>query len=401
MNHRVLIAGLALLTFAATATQTAQALCPGCDAPSTTLTEQVELSAHLLLGKYKTGSKPTAETAGTSTFEIISVAKSRGDLFEAGQSIELPQYIAGKSDGLYILMGPDDKLIDWHIPAEASEDSWQYVSNLPPSTTNPQEQTKRLAYFLKYLEHPEVTVANDAYAEFAIAPYDVITPLKDQLPREKLREWVVDPETPVTRLGLYGILLGQCGNEEDEQAMKETILHPQSEFRLGIEGVMWGYMILGGEDALQVLEDAKLKARTYVNKDGEEVKLPFSETYAVMQALRFMWSHEPDRIPKERLKQSMRILLDRPELADLVIADLARWKDWGVQDRLMAMYDDEEFNIPSVKRAIIRYMYYCSEDLPEEAETPPDYAVTAAKHLATLEQKDPKTYRSAKRFLVR
>ncbi len=33
----------------------------------------------------------------------------------------------------------------------------------------------------------------------------------------------------------------------------------------------------------------------------------------------------------------MRMLLDRPELADLVIADLARWEDWSVQDKLMAM----------------------------------------------------------------
>lgn len=401
MTFRVLLPLLALLTFAPPSPSTACALCPGCDAPSTTLTEQVELSAHLLLAKYRSGTQPTAETAGTSEFEIVAVAKSRGDLFEVGQTIELPQYIAGKADGLYILMGPDDKLIDWHIPAEATEDSWNYVANLPPSATEPAEQTKRLAYFLQYLEHPEVTVANDAYAEFAIAPYDVITPLKDQLPRKKLRQWVTDPETPVTRLGLYGILLGQCGTEDDEEAMKQTILHPESEFRLGIEGVMWGYMILGGEEALQVLEDAKMKSRTYVNKEGEEVKLPFSETYAVMQALRFMWSHEPDRIPKERLKQSMRILLDRPELADLVIADLARWKDWSVQDRLMTMYDDEDFNIPSVKRAIIRYMYYCSRDVPEEAETKPDHAVSAEQHLAVLEQKDPKTYRNAKRFLIR
>ncbi len=120
-----------------------------------------------------------------------------------------------------------------------------------------------------------------------------------------------------------------------------------------------------------------------------------------MQTLRFMWTYEPDRIPKDRLKESMRILLDRPELADLVIADLARWKDWGVQERLMAMYDEEEFDIPSIKRAIIRYMYYCSEDKEKEASVVPEYAVAAAEHLKVLEEKDPKTVRNAKRFLIR
>ena len=51
-----------------------------------------------------------------------------------------------------------------------------------------------------------------------------------------------------------------------------------------------------------------------------------------------MWTYEPDIIPKGRLKESLRLLLDRPELADLVIADLSRWKDWKIMDRLMTIY---------------------------------------------------------------
>jgi hypothetical protein len=164
---------------------------------------------------------------------------------------------------------------------------------------------------------------------------------------------------------------------------------------------MSGYLLITGEEGLSVLEDSKMNSRTYVNKDGEEVKLPFSETYATMQTLRFMWTYEPDRIPKQRLKESMRNLLTRPELADLVIADLARWKDWGVQDQLMAMYDKEEFDIPSIKRAIVRYYYYCSQDKEEGAEAMPEYALAATEHLKLLEEKDPKTVRNAKRFLIR
>ena len=131
---------------------------------------------------------------------------------------------------------------------------------------------------------------------------------------------------------------------------------------------MSGYLIITGEEGLKVLEDEKMKKKTFVDKDGEEQKLPFSEVYATMQTLRFLWTYEPDRIPKSRLKQSMRTLLDRPELADLVIADLARWKDWEVQEQLMAMYDEEDFDIPSIKRAIVRYMFYCSKDTIEPAE---------------------------------
>ncbi|MEQ9411519.1 MAG: hypothetical protein RIK87_27645 [Fuerstiella sp.] len=386
---------------AALLADSASAWCPFCDAPSLTLSEQVDQSGHLLLGQWIGGEKPTNETAGTAKFRILEVAKTKGGAFRVGEEIELPQYIAGKEDGLYILMGPETRLIDWHVPSEATKASWKYISELPPPVTEQKEQIERLAYFLDFLQHPELTVANDAYAEFAAAPYEVITPLSDRMPREELRQWVMDPDTPVTRIGLYGLLLGLCGNQEDAEAMKHKILNPDSDFRLGIEGVMSGYLLITGEDGLKVLEDSKMNSKTYINKDGEEVKLPFSETYATMQTLRFMWTYEPDRIPKERLKESMRHLLSRPELADLVIADLARWKDWGVQEQLMDMYENEEFDIPSIKRAIVRYLYYCSEDKEEGAEVVPEYAVAAAERLKVLEEKDPKTVRNAKRFLIR
>lgn len=425
MRHPAFV--LTLLAVLATANSVHANLCPFCDAPSQTMAELVDQSEHLLLGKWIAGEKPTNESAGSAVFRIVAVAKSKSDVFKVDEELQLPQYIAGDPEVSYILMGPGIKLIDWHVPNEATESSWQYVSNLPPLVTEQKQQIERLAYFLDFLQHPELTVSNDAYAEFASAPYEVITPLRDKMPRDNLRKWVTDPDTPVTRMGLYGLLLGLCGKEEDADAMKQKILNPDSDFRLGIEGVMSGYLLITGEEGLEVLEKNKMQSKTYTDKDGKEVKLPFSEVYATMQTLRFMWTYEPDRIPKERLKKSMRTLLGRPELADLVIADLARWKDWDVQDELMAMYDDEEFDIPSIKRAIVRYFYYCSKDRPDDetdveaageegSETKgeadavvetkqdvdiPAYAVEAAKNLALLEEKDPKTVKNAKRFLIR
>lgn len=58
----------------------------------------------------------------------------------------------------------------------------------------------------------------------------------------------------------------------------------------------------------------------------------------------------------------MHLLLERKEMADLVITDLARWKDWSIQDRLMTMYSDENYDIPAIRRAIVRYLYYCSQE---------------------------------------
>jgi hypothetical protein len=380
-------------------------LCPFCDAPTLVMAEQIQMCDHMLLGKWVGGEKSTELRGGSSKFELIDIGFSKGDRFKKGQVIEMPQYIAGSKTATYSLMGPEERLEDWHSPMEVTEEGWRYLSKMPVPVTDPKMQAERLKYFIPYFEHPDQSVSNDAFAEFAAAPYDVISQLKDQLPREKILKWLADPKTAVTRIGFYGLMAGLCGQPEDAALLEKKIVVLDADFRLGIEGVMAGYLLITGEQGLKVLEDAKMRTRLAMNSEGKEVPLPFSETYAVMQALRFMWTYEPDRLPKERLKQSMQILLDRPELADLVITDLARWKDWSVQDRLMAMYDDEKFSIPPIRRAIVRYLYYCSQEKGEpagdEVAALTESARKAQENLKILEEKDPKTVGDAKRYLIR
>jgi hypothetical protein len=259
-----------------------------------------------------------------------------------------------------------------------------------PSPESP--VAKRLEYFAKYLEYPDSTIATDAFSEFANAQYkDVVAVAKD-LPHEKLRKWIADPETAQTRLGLYGMMLGLCGDEDDAKLLEKKMLDANGDFRLGIDGVMYGYLLITGDKGLAVIDREKIEKKK---------KVPFSETFAAMTALRNMWTYGNGRIEPERLRQSMRLLLDRPELADLVIPDLARWKDWTVQDRLMEMYDSEEFNIPAVKRAIVRYLLVCSRDVstgPDGTVNP--YAADAKQLLEGLRKKDPKTVSEAERFFV-
>jgi hypothetical protein len=159
--------------------------------------------------------------------------------------------------------------------------------------------------------------------------------------------------------------------------------------RLGIDGIMAGYLLLTGEKGLAVIDETKL-----VNRDAE-----FAETFAAMHALTFMWDHGNGRIGPERLRHSMRLLLDRPELADLVILSLTRWRDWSIRQRLRAMYDSEEFDIPSHKRAIVRYMLACTKDVAEvEGEAVPQHVLDGRKYLNELRAKDPKIVAEAERF---
>lgn len=209
-------------------------------------------------------------------------------------------------------MGPEERFEDWHMPSEVSAEGRTYLANIPPLAIDPREHSKRLLYFLKYFEHADQMISNDAFAEFAAAPYDVVVPLKDILPRDQILTWLQVPHTPVARVGFYGLLVGICGKPEDVAILEKKILILDADFRPGIDGIMDGYLMITGEKGLQSLEDAKTRTKVAMNTEGREVVLPFSESYAVMPALWSLWTYEPDRSTNERLKQSMRIFLDRP-----------------------------------------------------------------------------------------
>lgn len=357
--------------------------CPFCSAPSLTMTEQLAQANASLLVKWAGGQPAKDQDGGFTEYEIVEVVNQpTGSKLAKGNKVKLVRYRAAKAGDLYMLLGTTaGAVIDWGSPIEVTEESFTYIKNAP----SPELPTKaRLQYFLKYLEHPNPMVSTDAYGEFANAPYADITPIADQFPRQKLREWLADPQVSPSRHGLYGLMLGLSGKEEDVAVLEQKIFEPTNEFRLGIDGIMGGYLLLTGEKGLTQIEDKKFKDK----------KVAFSETYSAMQALRFLWQYGDGKFEPDRLRQSMRLLLDRPELADLVIADLARWKDWTVQDRLMSMYGKEPFDVPSVQRAIVRYMLACSKDM---AAADAD-VMRATQNLADLEARDPKTVADAKRF---
>lgn len=431
----VAITAVFMTTLAASAAR----CCPFCSAPSLTLAEQMAQADAAVLVQWVGGKKATDKSAGETVYEIRQIVRNHKNELKVEDRVTLPRYRESKVGDLFLLVGSKGVTIEWASPLEVTETSFNYVAQSPSPEV---PVVKRLSYYVKFLEYPDPMISNDAYGEFANAPYADITQLSDKLPREKIRGWITNPQTPQTRMGLYGLLIGLCGTDEDAKVLEKKILEKTEDFRLGIDGLMSGYLLLQGDKGLSVLDDNKLR-----NRD-----IPFSETYAAMQALRFMWRYAEGRIEKPRLRASMRILLDRPELADLVIADLARWKDWEVQDRLMDIYvssitkvvpptgaelpEDEQkeiqkqfqelkqkagklvdgkfpvtldadtadaFNVPSIKRAIVRYMLVSSKDVPDDAasgkdSTVPKFVTKGRSYVEILRELDPKTVSQAERF---
>jgi hypothetical protein len=146
------------------------------------------------------------------------------------------------------------------------------------------------------------------------------------------------------------------------------------EHKAGLDAMIACYMRLKGEASLPLVEDLYLK----------NTKAEYADTYSAIMALRFH-GQETDVIPREKIVKSLHHMLDRPELADLVIVDLARWEDWSVMDRLVDLFKKADDKSSWVRVPVVRYLMACPK--PE-----------AKKHLEELEKVDESAVKRAKTF---
>lgn len=356
--------------------------CPFCPGASVPLTEKLTHAPTVCLVRWKEAEVGTIAKPGHTVYKVLKVVKqSQGTRYQPGSLITINRDHSGKPGEPFLLTGTQGPNPLWENPTVITPASYSYIMRAPSLQ---QPTTERLRYFLKFLEHKDTIVANDAFSEFANAPFEDIIPLAEELPREKLHHWLSSKSTPAPRLGLYGLLLGLCGQAEDIRFMEQKISVPAQGIRAGIGGLMSGYLMLTGSKGLDHLERTKFRQK---NTSPNEL-------FAARDAVAFMWTYQRDgkRIPPERLRQSMRILLDRPDLADLVIADLARWQDWSVMDRLVSLYDADDYDYKAIRKAIVRYLLVASRD------TDPGTATRARKYLDRIRGRDPQLVKRAERF---
>ncbi len=156
---------------------------------------------------------------------------------------------------------------------------------------------------------------------------------------------------------------------------------------------MSDYLMLAGEKGLDLLEPLKFNR-----------SVAFAETYALLQAVRFMWRHGDGKISDARLQQSVRILLKYPDVADLINVDLARMGDWSCMDRIVALYDRDDSNAPAIQRAVIRYLLISSREvvfkLKDEGSLTDEISKRSKEHLDVIRKRDPKQVRDVLRFFV-
>ncbi|MCO6047223.1 hypothetical protein NG895_25265 [Aeoliella sp. ICT_H6.2] len=390
--------------------------CPYCTVERATLAEEMDGSDVVVLAKLV---EPTGDQGpggvidpetGKAKFHVEKVLLGEKLLNGADQmeAVFFGEPIQGQT---YLIRGLGAEELDWTIPIPVSETAAKYVQEI---RTLPEKGPERARYFYDYLEHEDPLLAQDSYDEFARTPYADVVAISDKIQRDQLWQWIEDPQVSPSRRSLYFVMLGIVGDDEDvaklEQMMladgrvlkataeasaamslglgggitlpilPEMVAMQQRQKQLGFNAMVGCYLKLTGSEGLDRLDEEFL---TDPSEDPTKV-------YGVLLALRFL-AEETDEVSMDRLKESMRLVLEKPDFAEQAIRDLSRWQDWTVLDRLVTMFTEADPKT-YVKEPIVAY-------LDQAAQQQGDVGQRATDALAKIEEMEPETVKRARSLM--
>lgn len=358
------------------------AACPFCTAQSLTLGQEIGSADVAVLAKLVSRPKsaiakpgidpPRPENAELekAKFECVEVLK--GEKHVSGvKTIEVVYFGDASPGAEFLLIGFDAPKVSYSSPIALGERGAKYIKQV---VKLPEKGAERLAFFQEYLEDKEALLARDAYDEFARAPYSTVKELRPKLKHEQLVNWIKSPEVTVTRRRLYLTLLSVCADKNDVPMLEKMLRSNERQARAALDALVSCYMSLKGTEAMPLVDELFMK----------NAKADYADTYSVIMAIRFQ-GEEGKAVPRERLLESLRHVLRRPQLADMVIPDLARWEDWSVMAELAELFEKSNNDSSWVRMPIVNYFRACPK--PE-----------AKKYLDRLAKIDPETFKRANTF---
>ena len=378
--------------------------CPYCPPTDPTLSEKLAEAEVACLVKFLSSEDGEELSMQKTRFLVLRPIKPSAD-YPAGTMIEIPIGVTGKEGDLFLLFGKkQEETMEWSLPIEMNDEITAYVEQAPAPESR--SKPERLVYFFNALGNSNPIISNDAFSEFARAELEDVQKMIDLLPeqsnqktsrtsvRTRLRKWLSDPNPVLdVRRGFYGMLLGMCGTAEDAKFLEQIILAPiaRDRNRFWIEGVMAGYLTLRGEPGLKLIVDKKLDSLPE-NLPADDPRR--TDANAVRGTLRFLWDYRRPQFSDESLRSVMRRYLDFPEVAELVVVDLARWKDWSSLDRLIGAYGEAPWETRAAKEKIVAYTLSCRKDVPAGVDE--KLPAAAAKAQSFLDSLDPEFVQSVK-----
>jgi hypothetical protein len=367
--------GLLLIGFVffSTLVQSASAatLCPFCPGGQLSLAEEIETMDAAVVAKvvrlYPVGNK---DDLAKAQFEVTDIIRGEKRV-RVGDKFDSVFFGEGGLGSFHLLMGVGDERIAWSNPMLVTERARKYLVGL---NKVPASGVERLQFFQGYLEDEDQLLAEDAYHEFAKVSYAQIKEMKPHLQHDRLVGWIRNTDLVATRRRMYLVLLGVCGTPQDLPLLEASMKSKNRKEKSGLDALIACYVTLGGEAGLVQVEELYLK-----NKQAD-----YADTYSAIMALRFH-ATEGGVLEAKRVLASMKHVLKRHEIADLVIADLARGQDWSAVEELFELFKTADDKSTWVKVPVINYLRQCplerAKDLLKECEKLDPAAVKRANTL--------------------
>ncbi len=385
--------------------------CPLCDATSSTISEDINSADVAVIGKSlgKGTEFPKKETdLSVTRFKIIEklrVAKPSRELelfLNRDQVVYSNEPITEGEH--FLLFAYDTSNLEWGVPLRISPIADTYIRAVSKLSM---EQSDRLRFFLQHLTSTDELASEDAYNEFAKSSMDSIRSIQEHLNREQIISFIDDPATKPRLRGLYWMLLSLVGKPEDVALSRSFLLKTHvNEITppIDLPANIACMVKLGGEPAMSEIDtrflkpigkpspstikpepitpairvDSPVAGQNQIDSspdDSEKSATSLSRSAheppsvscvnAVASAIRVL-EQELHALPKDRLSESLRLVLEREDMADYVIPDLARWEDWSAMERLDRLFYESDTDRSFVRIPIFNYMRICPR--PEAKE---------------------------------
>ncbi len=331
--------------------------CPFCGPVETPISYSIMRSNEAAVGESMTLAQADVQGERHQSFSLLSkiVLTSTGrTLMPLDSSVDVKASVETLFSGTALLFNLP--AAGWAaIPAD--EMLIGYVLQAPPVKRNFLSDTNRLEWFARWLEHSNPIISNDAYAEYALAPFQEVQNSAGAFDPKLVIDRFTDPALPPQRRGFYALLVGILSHTSSKQSQKTCIdaltealeNKPLSDFQTGLDGIIAGLFIALGEKTLPLLERQKL-----FQSDAS----PINQRH-LLQALRFCWEYPSDTIARKKVISITRELLTVPHLSREVIVDLSRYQDWESCDSITKTWDTLGTENPFIRPAIIGYLLAC------------------------------------------
>ena len=344
--------------------------CPFCGPVGDSLARRRDAAGFVCIAEALTPATADASGLLAGSFRVIQVLPDTPGRVDGDPPERVTARVAAPVEGTAVLFGSADDSPRWTAVA-ADESLLEHVVTAPPVTLPAGE---RLAWFARRLEHRVPAIAEDAFTEFALAPYPDVLAAAAALADRPLARWVADPATDQRRRGFYGLALGivaaaDGGRVVSSAPLRAALASGGGDFRAGADGLMAGVLVADGVEGLGWL----------VERAGPDRPV---DQRQLLAALRFAGEYLGDTIPAGRITAATARLAQSPAVAADAIIDLARREAWEEVDRVAGWWE-RAADDPLIRRAVAGYLTAC----PTSA---------AREHLDRIGREDPAALSAAR-----